>query len=179
MTQKILAAVAAFIVLFVVLISLQKAEFSIERSTLIEAPKELIFLQVNNLRNMQDWAPWWSLDPEMRSEYSGPDEGLGSSFAWSGDQRIGMGSMTIIESIPYDHIQVRLNFKKPFEAVNISSYSFTEVEGGVLVKWTMTGKNNFLNKLIGIFVNMDTLVGNDFEKGLSQLKSISEDLAKK
>ena len=43
----------------------------------------------------------------------------------------------------------------------------------------MDGNNNFVGKAFSMFVNMDQMVGKDFEAGLASLKSPAESDARK
>ena len=42
------------------------------------------------------------------------------------------------------------------------------------ITWNMFGKNNFMSKAFGLFVNCDKMIGKDFEKGLASLKALTE-----
>jgi hypothetical protein len=105
----------------------------------------------------------------MERHYSGSDAGVGAKYAWSGNRKAGTGNMEIVESTAPRLIRVRLEFTKPFKAVNPTSFTLTPMDGGTQVKWTMTGENKGVAKVFALFMNMDKLVGGDFEKGLQQL----------
>jgi hypothetical protein len=106
----------------------------------------------------------------MSRRYFGPDSGVGAGYEWSGNRKAGSGSMQIVESVPSNRINVRLEFTKPFKALNPTTFTFTPAPGGTEVRWVMTGENKGLPaKLFALFVNMDKMVGSDFERGLASL----------
>ena len=82
--------------------------------------------------------------------------------------------MTLTESRPNDLIRIRLEFLKPFAAINTAEFTFTPEGNQTAVTWSMAGKNNFIAKAVSLFMNMDKMVGGDFEKGLAQMKSVVE-----
>lgn len=181
MIKKILIGlgiVAAIIVLLLVAlaayISGRPSEFRVARSATISAPPAVVFAQVNNMHKWQDWSPWAKLDPNAKITYSGPDAGTGASYAWSGDDKVGAGTMTIAESRPSDLVRFKLEFLKPFQASNVAEFTFTPKGDQTEVTWSMSGHCNFLMKTVGLFMDCDKMVGPDFEKGLATLKSISE-----
>jgi uncharacterized protein YndB with AHSA1/START domain len=174
MFKKILLAIVAVIVVFLVVVSLQPSDFRVERSAVVAAPPEAVFAQVNDFHNWAAWSPWSKMDPDMKTTYSGPDAGTGARYAWSGNSKVGEGSMTITESRPAEYIAIDLEFLKPFKAKNLTEFTFTPAEGGTQVVWAMSGKNNFISKAVCMFMDMDKMVGGDFEKGLAALKAKAE-----
>src|SRR5207248_11590134 len=106
--------------------------------------------------------------------YAGPSLGEGSIYSWAGNKEIGEGRMTIIESRPYQRIAIKLEFFKPFQSTNQAEFTLKPIATGILVTWAMAGKMNFVCKIFSLFVNMDRMVGKDFESGLAQLKRESE-----
>lgn len=174
MLIKILAVLAVLLVVFIVVVAMRPAEFKVERRTVIAASPETVFAQVNDLRTWQEFSPWAKLDPNAKATFAGPTAGVGSSFAWAGDKRVGEGSMTIIESRPGERVRFRLEFLKPFKATNEALFTFTPEASGTAVSWSMTGKNNFFFKAFSLFVDCDKMIGSDFEKGLVNLKALAE-----
>lgn len=149
-------------------------DFRITRSITIAAPADVVFTQINDLHAWQSWSPWAKKDPNAQVSYAGPQAGKGSSFQWSGNSDVGEGAMTIIESRPSQLVKFRLDFIKPFTATNNSEFVLTQTPQGTNVSWSMYGKNNFIGKIIGIFMDCEKMVGPDFEQGLSNLKLVSE-----
>ena len=176
MLKTILIAIGVLIVGFVVAVSLQPNEFRVARSTTVAAPPAVLFAQVNDLHAFQTWSPFAKRDPAARTTFEGPPAGTGSAMSWASDE-IGAGRMTITESRPNEHIRFRLDFKEPFEATNTADFTFTPQPGSTTVTWSMVGQNNFVGKALQLFMDMDEMIGGDFEKGLADLKAIAESAA--
>ena len=174
MIVPILVSLAVLVVLFVIIVSLRPSDFRVSRSAAIAAPVDAVFAQVNNLRNCEAWSPWAQLDPNARTTYDGPATGVGAEFAWSGNAKIGEGRMTITGSQPGERIQIKLEFVKPFKANNTAEFIFKPDADQTVVTWSMSGKNNFMCKAMGLFMNCDKMVGGQFEKGLAQMKTLAE-----
>jgi hypothetical protein len=138
------------------------------------APTEEVFEMVNTLRNWEAWSPWAKRDPNMKQTYSGPASGRGAEFAWAGNKDVGEGRMAIVESRPCELIRLRLEFLKPFKAVNTTEFVFSAENAGTRLRWRMIGKNNFVGKFVGLLMNMDKMIGTDFEAGLAAMRQIVE-----
>ncbi len=167
----ILLAVAIVAVLLLIIVAGIPDQFVIARATTISAAPAEIFPLVNELRNWEPWNPWGKLDPNCKITYDGPPAGVGASYSWSGNSKVGAGRNTITESIPNELVRLRLEFLKPMVATNTAQFTFEPDARGTMVTWTMTGTNN---KLFGLIVDCDKMVGGQFEKGLAQLKSLVE-----
>jgi uncharacterized protein YndB with AHSA1/START domain len=179
MLKKIGIALLAIILIFVVVVALQPADFKIERSKSIPAPPEVVFSLVNDFHDWPAWSPWEKLDPNMKKTHSGAPLGKGAMYAWAGNDEVGEGRMTITESEPNRLVGLKLEFLKPFEATNQTTFTFGGGGNSTNVTWAMTGKNNFISKAFSMFVDMDAMVGKDFEKGLTELGAVSVAEAKK
>jgi len=170
--------VAVLVVGFLVVVALQPSSFRIERSQKMEAPPFVVFNIVNDFKRWPSWSPGEKLDPNMEKKHSGAEVGVGSVYEWTGNDQVGTGRMTIKESVPEKRIAIELEFLEPWEATNKTLFTFTRVDGGVDVNWAMEGENNFMAKAASLFMNMDEMVGGDFEKGLAALQKIAEAEAK-
>lgn len=170
----ILALIVIAVVAFCAVVAMQPADFKISRVATINTTPDKIFEQVNDFHKWDAWSPWAKLDPTMKTTYSGAASGTGSSYAWVGNRDVGEGKMTITESHPTEHIKIDLDFIAPFAAKNVTEFTFKPDGDKTNVTWTMTGKNNFMAKGFNLVMNMDKLVGGDFEKGLAQLKTVAE-----
>jgi hypothetical protein len=42
------------------------------------------------------------------------------------------------------------------------------------ITWTMNGTNLYIMRIMGIFMNMDRMMGKHFEAGLENLRTIAE-----
>lgn len=143
--------------------------YTVTRSATIPAPASAIFPYVNSFHEWTQWSPWESVDNNLQRTYSGTESGVGAKYAWTGNRKAGAGTMEIIKSDEPGSINIRLEFTKPFKAVNPTSFTFTPDGSGTRVTWTMTGENTGLGKVFALFMNMDKMVGGDFEKGLASL----------
>jgi len=178
MLTKILIAIAAVVVVFVVIVAMQPSSFRITRSATISAPPSAAFEQVNELRKWEAWSPFIKMDPSMKLTYEGPQSGVGASQTWVGNSQVGEGRMTITESRPGELVQFRLDFVKPFAGTNTAEFTFKPEGNQTVVTWSMAGKSNFMCKAFGLFMNMDKMCGGEFEKGLAAMKTIVEGQSK-
>lgn len=174
MLKKILIGLAVIIIVFVIVVATRPADFRIVRSATIAAPPETVFALVNDFHKWDAWSPWAKLDPAMKQTYEGAPAGTGALYHWVGNKDVGEGSMTLTESRTNELIRIKLEFIAPFAAVNTTEFTFKPAGNQTAVEWSMTGANNFMAKAFGLFMNMDKMVGGDFEKGLAQLKSVAE-----
>ncbi|RYD21399.1 MAG: polyketide cyclase [Verrucomicrobiaceae bacterium] len=174
MIAKILIALAVVLLIFVIVVASRPGEFRYERSTTIAAPPSAVFPHLNDLHKWQAWSPWAKKDPDAKTTFEGPQEGVGSAMSWAGDSNVGEGKMTITESKPNERVQYRLDFLKPFTGTNMAEFTFTPEGSGTKVVWSMSGKNNFFSKAFGLFVDCEKMIGDDFEQGLRDLKAIVE-----
>ena len=177
MLKKILITLVVIVIVFVIIVATRPSAFTITRSALIVAPAEIVFAQVNDLHKWDAWSPWAKLDPAMKQTHEGAALGVGAIYSWDGNKEVGAGRMTITESRTNEAIRIKLEFLKPFAAVNDTEFTFKAADANgnqTAVTWTMSGKNNFISKAVCMFMNMDKMVGGDFEKGLANLKTIAE-----
>jgi uncharacterized protein YndB with AHSA1/START domain len=171
---KILIGLAVVIVIFVIVVALQPSTFRVARSATIAAPPPTVFAQVDDFHKWEAWSPWAKLDPACKNTFEGPPAGTGAAFAWSGNDKVGEGRMTILESRPSELIRIKLEFMRPFACTNQAEFTFKPDAHGTQVNWSMSGDKNFMAKAFGLFCDMDKMVGGDFEKGLAQMKTVSE-----
>jgi Polyketide cyclase / dehydrase and lipid transport len=174
MLLRILLALAVLVVVAAVVIALQPSHFRIARTLTMRAPAPVVFAQVNDFHNWRAWSPFAQVDPAMQESYAGAAAGMGAVYTWSGDKRAGEGRMTLTDSLSPERIRIRLEFVRPMTATNTAEFTFQPQGDGTAVTWSMEGDRNFLFKAVGLFMNMDKIVGGEFEKGLQQMKSIVE-----
>lgn len=174
MLVKILIGVVVVLGALAAYVAMQPAEFSVSRSATFAAPAPAVFAQVNELRRWKAWSPWAKKDPQAKETYDGPPAGTGSMMAWAGNQEVGEGRMTIVESQPNALVRFKLEFFKPFAATNSAEFAFKEDAGRTAVTWTMRGQNNFIGKAMCLVFDMDKMVGGDFEAGLAGMRAIVE-----
>ena len=170
----VVLALAIIAILFFVIIVGRPDEFTVLRSATIAAPPAAVFEQVNDFHKWDDWSPWAKIDPTCKNTFDGAAAGKGAIFAWDGNKKVGAGRMTVLDSQPPELIRINLEFLRPFKATNTAEFVFRPEGNQTLVTWNMFGKNNFMSKAFGLFVNCDKMIGKDFEKGLASLKSLAE-----
>ncbi len=177
MLITILVLLAVAIGVFILVAAMQPAQFRVTRSATISAPVSTVFAQVNELGKWAAWNPWQQKDPAMNVTFSGPPAGAGASYSWAGNKDVGEGRLTITESRPHDLVRLRLEFLKPFAATNAAEFNFKAEGDHTSVTWTMTGRNNLFAKALHLVMNMDKMVGGEFEKGLAAMKTVAETAA--
>ena len=174
MLDIILIFVAIAVIIFIIVAAMKPSDFRITRTGTITAPASAVFAQVNDLHKWDAWSPWAKLDPDAKNSFEGSASGVGAIMRWVGNNKVGQGSMTIMESRPDEFISFKLEFLKPFKATNTSEFTFTNENDKTTVTWSMYGKNNFMGKAIGLIMSCEKMVGGQFEKGLAALKSVVE-----
>lgn len=149
-------------------------EFRVERRLRIAAPAEQLWPLVGELKGFNRWNPYERKDPLIKTRYSGPPAGVGSRYDWESD-KVGVGSMEVTRQLPGRAVQMKLDFLKPFEAHNQAEFTLQPTpDGATEVRWAMHGPASFMTKLMGVFMDMDRMVGRDFEDGLHNLRQLAE-----
>jgi hypothetical protein len=172
-----LVVIVVGIAIFAVVVAMQPSHYQVQRSATMNAPPAVVFNQVNDFHKWDAWSPWAKLDPNMKTTHEGPPSGTGAVYSWTGNSDVGEGKMTITDSKPGDLVKIKLDFIKPFAATSDTVFTFKPQGNQTAVTWTMDGENNFIGKAFCLFMNMDKMVGADFEKGLAQMKAVSEKAA--
>ncbi len=173
MLKKVLLLLLVVLAGFLTFVITRPDTFHVERSVTIAAPPEVVFARIDDLHAWGDWSPWEKLDPKMTRKFGGPESGPGASYAWAGNDKVGKGRMTIQESTRPSHVGIQLEFLEPFKATSQSSFTLAPEAAGTKVTWAMDGKNNFVSKVMCVFISMDKTVGADFEKGLASLDQVA------
>lgn len=148
--------------------------FTVTRAISIKAPPEKIQPLVADFRNWPSWSPWEKMDPAMKRTYSGPPAGVGSVYAWDGNDEVGAGRMEITAMSVPSEVDIKLDFTRPFESNNRTQFLLEPKGADTQVTWKMSGPMPFISKLMSVFVSMDRMIGPDFEKGLAQMKAVAE-----
>jgi len=175
---KILIGVAGVLVVFVVVVATRPSAYHVERKLEVAAPADLVFGVLNDLHQFAGvfvlfGSPWEKLDPNMQKTFAGPATGVGQSVAWSG-KKAGKGTMTIEESVPGQKVGIKLEFVEPMASTATCALTLEGTPAGSFVTWSMDGNHNFIGKAIGVFMDMDKMLGADIEKGLAELKTVAE-----
>ena len=149
-------------------------DFVTTRTASIKVPPEAIFPLINDFSRWPEWSPYERLDPDMKRALSGAQSGKGAAYAWESNGKAGKGRMEIVNSVPSSLVSLKLDFERPFRANNTVDFSLTPSGDNTTVTWAMRGSRPFVAKLMGLFMNFDTLIGKDFEVGLANLKRVTE-----
>jgi hypothetical protein len=176
--KKFLIGFVLFDVLVAIFIATRPSEVRVERSTTIQAPAATVLGVVADFHQWSAWSPWAKLDPAQKEEFSGAASGVGAKYHWKGNDKVGEGRMEITSVTP-TQVKLALEFLQPFHSLNEVDFTATPAGDGVTFTWGMTAHQDFMGKAFGVFMDMDKMVGKDFERGLSQLKSVSEASARK
>ena len=149
-------------------------QYHVERSATIAAAPETVFEQLNDFHRWEAWSPWEKLDPAMKRTFTGPESGRDAIYSWVGNDKVGEGRMTITESEPDAHIGIRLEFIKPWTETCDVDFALSPEGEQTKVTWSMDGRHSYTSKVMCVFMDMDKMIGNDYEKGLDQLKHLAE-----
>lgn len=172
MLKKILLGLVAVIVLFLAYAATRPADFHVERSATLPASPAALFAQVNDHHKFNTWNPFMKLDPNVKNTFSGPESGVGATCSWDGNSNIGAGSATITESKPGEIVRMRMDWLRPMEGTATVDFTFRPAGDKTVVTWSMYGKNNFLGKVVSIFMDCDKMCGPPFEEGLANLGKV-------
>ena len=172
----VVAIVVVIVVIGLVLAIAQSRpnEFTVPRTVRIAAPPERIYPDIVDFHRWPEWSPWERMDPAMQKTYTGAASGRGAVYEWAGNSKVGQGRMEITDASAPTSVTVKLDFMKPFETHNTARFTLVPAGGFTDVTWSMFGSSPLMIKLMGIFFNMDKLVGKDFERGLASLKALAE-----
>lgn len=174
MIRTIVIIIVVLIAAVLLFAATKPDSFRIQRAASIKAPPEKIFNILNDFRKSPEWSPYEKNDPAMKRTFSGAPAGKGSIYEFDGNKDVGAGRIEIIESLPPKKVVLQLNMLRPFKGSNIVEYTLKPKGDSTEVVWAMNGPMSFFSKLICIFINIDRIVGTDFEVGLANLKAITE-----
>jgi len=175
---EIIAVIAVIfalgIVVVVILAATKPGSFSVRRATSVKAPAERIFPLISDFHQWGGWSPYENKDPAMKRSYSGASSGRGAIYAWDGNRNVGSGRMEILDASAPSKIVIKLDFFTPFEGHNTAEFTMLPQDDGTGVTWSMHGPAPFMSRLMQVFINLDNMIGRDFEIGLANLKKLAE-----
>jgi uncharacterized protein YndB with AHSA1/START domain len=174
MMKKLAIALGAFVAVVLGLAVTQPDTMFVERRIVIDAPPAKVFPWLEDPKKTSEWSPWDRKDPAMKKTYSGAPKGVGAVYEWDGNKEIGAGRLEITEVVPLKRVVMDLHFTRPMEGRNVAEYGLTPVAGGTEVSWSIRGPMPFVSKVMCVFMNMDKMIGGEFEKGLNDLKALAE-----
>ena len=173
MLRKIGIAVGVLVVALAVFIGTRPEIFRVERSAQVKAPPSVVYSLINDFQKWNLWSPWERMDPSVKTTVQGPTGVPGAVYSWTGE-KTGQGQMTLIENKTDELVSIKLDFIKPFAATNQALFKLESNTAGTLVSWSMEGKNTLMGKILSIFMDMDKMVGKDFEQGLANLDTVAQ-----
>ncbi len=179
MAKKILLAAVLVIAVLVAVVAAQPSTYRVERSATIAAPPDVVYAQIADFHRWAAWSPWAKADPSMKTTYSGAPTGPGAVCDWSGNDRVGAGTMTIVAAKPGELLEIQLQFRKPWKSASSTEFALQPVAGGTRVAWIMSGGHDFVGKAFSLIVSIDKMFGKDFEQGLRLLGAVAEAEARK
>ena len=172
--STIVVAIAVVLIAAVLFVATRPSGVPIRRSARIDAAPDRIFPLINDLRQWQKWSPYEDIDPNLKRDYSGAASGEGAVYAWEGNEKVGAGRMQITRAAHPQKIDIALEFFKPFKGSNRAEFTLQPAGGQTEVTWTLIGGNSLMCKVMGLFMNMDKMIGGHHEKGLLRLKQVAE-----
>jgi uncharacterized protein YndB with AHSA1/START domain len=171
----IIAAVLAIAIAIVLILAASKRDtFSVQRATTIKAPPERIFPLINDFHQWASWSPYENKDPAMKRSFGGAASGRGAVYAWEGNKNVGSGRMEIMDASAPSKIVIKLDFFTPFEGHNTAEFTMLPQGDATNVTWLMHGPPPFMSKVMQVFINLDNMIGKDFEAGLANLKRLAD-----
>jgi hypothetical protein len=168
-----LGAVVAALAVILVTAAFRSPDFHVERSATLAASPKALFDQINDHHKFSVWNPFMKLDPNVKNTYSGPEAGVGAVCSWDGNSQIGAGSCTIIESKPGELVRSRMDWIRPMQGTSTVDFTFKPAGDKTVVTWAMYGKNNYMGKIVSLFLDCDKMCGPQFEQGLQDLGRVA------
>jgi uncharacterized protein YndB with AHSA1/START domain len=174
MVLQIGVVVLVVVTVLVLLINKRSGKFRFVRSAEIHAAPPVVFALMDDFHQWAKWSPWEKLDPTMKKAFDGPASGVGAGYSWAGNNKAGAGRMTIVECKPSEQLVIKLEFTKPFAQTNQTTFKLSPTANGTTVQWIMEGESNFVHKAFSVLMDMDKLVGKQFEEGLASLNTAAQ-----
>ena len=174
MLKKIALAVVILVAAVLIFAATKPDVFRVQRAASIKAPPDKIFALINDFKSWPAWSPWEKKDPAMKKTFGAATSGKGATYAWEGNNDVGQGRMEIADSVAPSKVTLKLDFMKPFEAHNIVEFTLEPKGDVTAVTWAMQGPTPYFAKIIHVFMDMDSMVGKDFETGLANLMAVAE-----
>jgi len=171
----IIAIVIAIAIAIILILAATKPNtFSVRRATTVKAPPERIFALIKDFHQWGSWSPYETKDPAMKRSFSGAADGEGAVYGWEGNKNVGSGRMEILDTSEPSKIVIKLDFFAPFEGHNTAEFTMLPQGDATNLTWLMHGPASFMSKVMQVFINLDKMIGKDFEIGLANLKRLTE-----
>lgn len=163
--------IIAILALVVALAVMAPREYEVKRSIVIDKARPEVYEYLRFLRNMEHWSSWSRKDPNMEHQYRGTDGEVGAISVWKGNREVGVGEQEITGLVSNERIESRLRFFKPWKSESDAFIHLEEVSPGTTrVEWGFKGRSQLPFSIFMLFINMDRMIGKDFEEGLDALK---------
>lgn len=179
--KNVLLGVVAVLVLLVLGVlgaaAMKPDTLHVERSATMAATPADLVPYVSDLHKWSEWNPWKDYDPAMKTTYSDPAAGVGAWYEWTGNEQVGHGKMAV-KSVAEDKVTHDLEFFEPWQSKSVITFAFAADGAGTKVTWSMDEQQQFMGKVMGLFMDMDAMLGADFEKGLKKLQPLAEEASK-
>lgn len=176
MLKKVLIAVAALIAVLLIVVSMQPAQYRVERSAQMQAPPDIIWAHISDFNTWKTWQPWWKSSQKITIDGTPGVMGHRSSFE---GEKMGKGGMEITDVKQPNHLGLKLVAIEPMAGEATLAFDLAGGNDGTEVTWSMDGTNDFVHKFFSLVMNMDEMIGSKFEEGLADLKTIVEAEAKR
>ncbi|HYO51984.1 SRPBCC family protein [Archangium sp.] len=174
MLKKILLGLVVVLVALCAFVATRPSTYSVQRTATFKASPDITFALVNDFHHWGKWSPWDKLDPNQKTTFEGAATGVGAIYGWSGNDDVGEGRMTIEESKANELVRIKLEFIRPWQSTNATSFAFSPAADGVSVTWKMEGHNDFMGKAFSLLMDMDAMLGKDFDNGLAAMRKVAE-----
>jgi len=174
MWKPITLGVASLVMIALGVVLIQPSDYVVERSTTIRAPIDNVYAHIADLHAMEEWSPFFKMDPNQKATYSGAPQGIGAVYEWEGETS-GKGRMTIEDVAPPSEVDVALELLEPMASKARALLTLRQPRDQLTeVTWRIEGKNDFMGKAVSLLMDMDQMIGGEFEKGLASLKTVCE-----
>jgi hypothetical protein len=169
-----LSILGAIVAIFIILMLVAPKNYHVNRSIVIDRALPDVFQYIKHVKNQDDWSPWKKKDPDMKQTFSGVDGTVGFVSHWEGNKDVGTGEQEITKIEENKRLDTELRFFKPWKSQSDAYIEVEEADGGTNVTWGFSGVNKVPLNVMMMFMNMDKMIGKDFEEGLADLKRIME-----
>lgn len=174
MFKKIAFGLVVAVAALLVVIAVQPNEYHVERTADIDAPPEVVFGLVSDFKQFTRWSPWNKFDPDMKKTYGEQTSGVGGTYEWSGNSKVGAGRMTLTEVSAPDKAVMRLDFTEPMASTATTGFLIAAAGTGSKVTWYVDGENSFIAKGFCLFMDIEKEIGTSYEEGLSSLNTLAK-----
>lgn len=171
--KTLLVIVLAIVAIVIILGLMGQSEYRVERSAVIPAEVGVVWANVSDLEDHEEWSPWAERDPDMEVTITGEGGQVGQKSEWKGDENVGSGYQQIAMLEENKAVRTDLHFIEPWEGNSVATFDLEDLGDSTRVTWGLEGENGFMGRVMSVFMDMDKMVGADYEQGLANLKKVS------